>query len=794
MKRLLIFALIFTITQSAWADKGGNVDKKIQRILKTLTLEQKAQLLVGDNAVENSCSHIVPGAAGWTHSIESLGIPAMNLADGPVGIRIDPIASGSNKALYDDNGIPIASTGIVYNNDISSKYSSYCTCFPSTTALAATWNPRSAYIQGQVMGKEGVAYGVDVILTPGINIMRNPLCGRNFEYFSEDPVIAGKLASSFINGVQENGIGTSLKHFVANNQQTGKKENDARMTQRALREIYLKGFEIAVKESKPWTVMGSYNRIAGEYTQANHELLTRLLRDEWGYDGLVLTDWNITFRRPTIRLINARCALIMPGEKEIVQEIIDAVNSGKITMKQLDNCVSDVLKVAFNSISAKGFKATVPDLIQHARISREVATDGMVLLKNNNNVLPIAKDKKISLFGAGAYHTIAGGTGSSNVNKAYIINIAEGLKNAGYKIDDQLEKAYNAYVESQNIILDRPYKYPEWQKLSYHRVETPEMSVKKATETIKKQAKENDIAMIVISRPSGETSDRRVEDDLYLSGVEQELINNVSEQFHAVGKPVVVLLNVCGVIETASWRDKADAILVTWFPGQEAGNAVADVVLGDVNPSGRLPMTFPIEYTDLPSSKHFPYIGQTSGENFDYTVYDDDIWVGYRYFNTTNRPVAYPFGYGLSYTSFDYTNMRISKEGDKFKVSVNIYNKGKVPGAEVAQLYISAPQNSTVYRPKAELKGFAKTPVLKPGEEFTVEIEIPISELAWFDESNSQWVTDAGNYVAYFGNSVEVRNSEIQFTVPKKHTTKVLNILKPVVDVETIDIKSHMLK
>ena len=300
MRRIIIFAAILFLAQFAWADKDKNVDKEINRILKTLTVEQKAQLLVGDNAVENSCSHIVPGAAGWTHSIESLGIPALNLADGPVGIRIDPVPSGNNKALYDDNGIPIANTEIVYNNDISNKYSSYCTCFPSTTALAATWNPMSAYKQGQVMGKEGVAYGVDVILTPGINIMRNPLCGRNFEYFSEDPVIAGKLASSFINGVQENGIGTSLKHFVANNQQTGKKENDARMTQRALREIYLKGFEIAVKESKPWTVMGSYNRIAGEYTQANHELLTRLLRDDWGYDGFVLTDWNITFRRPTI--------------------------------------------------------------------------------------------------------------------------------------------------------------------------------------------------------------------------------------------------------------------------------------------------------------------------------------------------------------------------------------------------------------------------------------------------------------------------------------------------------------
>lgn len=793
MRKVPYLSLLFILTVTI-SGGANNIDKKIDNIIKKLTLEEKARLLVGDEAVENSCSHIVSGAAGWTHSMENYGIPAMNLADGPVGIRINPVASDDNKSLYDENGIPLASTDNSDHNSIRNNFSTYCTCFPSTTALAATWSKESAYRQGQVMGKEGVAYGVDVILTPGINTMRNPLCGRNFEYFSEDPVISGKMAAAFINGVQENGIGTSLKHFIANNQQTGKKENDARMTQRALREIYAKGFEIAVKESSPWTVMGSYNRISGEYTQANHELLTRLLRDEWGYEGLVITDWNITFRRPTIRLINARCALIMPGEKDIVQEIIDGVNNGQISEKQLNNCVKDVLRLAFKSISANGFKATTPDLAENAKISREVATDGMVLLKNEDKTLPLPTDKKVALFGVGGYHTIAGGTGSSNVNKAYIIDISEGMKNTGYKIDTKLEQAYNAYVESQNIMLDKPFKYPEWQKLSYHRVETPEMSVSKASETIKQSAENNDAAIIVISRPSGETSDRRVENDLNLTDIEQELIDKVSNQFHAVDKKVAVILNICGIVETASWRDKVDAILVSWFPGQEAGNAVADIISGKANPSGRLPMTFPIEYTDLPSSKHYPYIGQTSGENFDYTVYDDDIWVGYRYFNTTNRPVAYPFGYGLSYTSFDYTNMKIKRINDTFKVTVDIYNKGKIKGAEVVQLYISAPDNKSVSRPKAELKGFTKTPVLKPGEQYSAEITLSIDDLAWFDESNSQWVTEAGDYIAYFGNSVEFKNAEMEFNIGKEKKRKVLNILAPVVKVKPIDIESLIIK
>lgn len=354
----------------------------IDAIVAKMSLEQKARLLVGSEGKNDGLSHIVPGAAGWTYEIPALGIPSINLADGPVGVRINPVPSHDVKTEYDSQGLPMTSSPSSNIQDDGSR--SFCTCFPSTTALAATWDVNAAALQGKCMADEAKAYGVDIVLAPGINIMRNPLCGRNFEYFSEDPMLTGKLAAHLIRAIQKNEIGTSLKHFVANNQQTGKKVNDARITQRALREIYLKGFEICVKEADPWTVMGSYNKIAGQFTQTSMELMQRLLRDEWGYNGLVLTDW--TVRRPTVDLINARCSLIMPGDEEIVNEIIEAVNNGKLSMEAVDACVKDVLGIVAKSITAKGWQASRPNLEYNAEASRKIATEAMVLLKMINSL------------------------------------------------------------------------------------------------------------------------------------------------------------------------------------------------------------------------------------------------------------------------------------------------------------------------------------------------------------------------------------------------------------------------
>lgn len=779
--RFLTLLIAVAAAASVPAASSALDAKDIDRTVSSLTLEQKARLLVGVGGCNSDISHYTPGAAGWTYEIKDKGIPSINLADGPVGIRINPLPWQETVVTYDENGLPVAAPAAANN---TAGEPAYCTAFPSTTALAATWSRDMAIRQGEAMGDEARAYGVDVILSPGVNIMRNPLCGRNFEYYSEDPLLTGALASEYIKGIQSKGIGTSLKHFIANNQQTGKKVNDARMTQRALREIYARPFEIVVRDAKPWTVMGSYNKIAGEYTQTNRELMQTLLRDEWGFDGLALTDWTVW--RPADGLINARCPLIMPGNEDRVQEIIEAVRSGKVSEKQLDNCVGDVLRLVAKSISAKGWTKSTPDLYAHAALSREIAGESMVLLKNNENVLPLPKDSRISLFGSTAYKSIAGGTGSSNVNKSHIVDIDRGLANAGYHIDSRLAEVYRHYIAASEAVLDNETVCPDWMKLSYHRCVIPEMDLSKASALVNSQAAANDAAVVVIGRKSGETSDRTVEGDIKLTAAELAMLNRVCDAFHAAGKPVTVVLNVCGVMEMASWSRKPDAIVMAWFPGQECGDAVADIISGKVNPSGRLPMTLPVAYTDLPSSRNYPYLGQQGGRNVDYTEYQEDIWVGYRYFDACGLPVAYPFGYGLSYTDFSYSDARSKRHGKATDFSVTVTNTGDRAGKEVVALYVSAPE-ADMLKPVAELRGFEKTRLLQPGESQRVTISIPDADLASFDESRSAWVTDAGTYTAHIGGHPGDYRSELTFRVPKSLVRKVNDILAPVKPVKTIN-------
>lgn len=748
-------------------------DREIDRLIGRMTLEEKARLLVGAPGCEDSLSHRTEGAAGWTCALPELGIPSINLADGPVGVRIDPVPSAVAQVVYDEAGVPVATLA---GETVEGAPTRYCTCFPSTTALAATWDSGAARLQGEAMGREARAYGIDVILTPGINIMRNPLCGRNFEYYSEDPLLTGHLAAAVIEGIQSQGVGTSLKHFVANNQQTGKKVNDARMTQRALREIYLRAFEYCVRKAKPWSVMGSYNRIAGEYTQTNRELMIDLLRDEWGFDGLVLTDW--TVRRPTAGLLEARSALIMPGDEEIVREIVEAVQSGAVRESVLDACVRDVLRVVFRSLTAQGWSPSTPDLGAHAALSREIADESMVLLKNTGETLPLKTPQRIALFGATAYKSIAGGTGSSNVNKAYVRDIYDGLRDAGFTLDERLRSLYEKYVAYQNEALDRYPDCPAWQKISYHRTVLPEMDLSGNPELIDRQVGACDAAVVVLGRGSGETSDRVVEGDFNLTAAERFLLERVAEACRRAGKRMVVVMNVCGVVETASWRELPDAILLAWFPGQECGDAVADLLTGRVSPSGRLPMTFPLCYEDLPSSKNYPHVGQTEGRNFDYTLYEEDIWVGYRYFTTARREVAYPFGYGLSYTSFAYEDPEIRRRGQGWELSVTVRNTGRRAGREVVQLYVEAPEAGYA-KPEAELRAFAKTGVLQPGGEERVTLRFTDYDLASFDQARSQWRTDRGAYVARLGRSAEETILTVPFRSGAARSWRVRNLLAP---------------
>lgn len=750
-KTLFLITFLSSVCMSFGAEWS---EKQIEKLTNEMSLEEKLHLIVGTETALGENNHKVAGAAGFTYAIDRLGIPSINLADGPVGVRIHPCPS-------------------------TKKYTSYCTSFPSSTALAATWNTALAYSEGEAIGSEAQAYGVDVVLTPGINIMRNPLCGRNFEYMSEDPLLGGIMAANMINGIQSRGVGTSLKHFVANNQQINKLYNDSRIPLRALREIYLKGFELCLRNSDPWTIMASYNKIGGVWAQNNYELLTVLLRDEWHYDGLVVSDWYKT--RGTVGQLNAGLQLLMPGEQQQYDELLAAVNGGEIKMATIDSAVKSILGLISKTISLKGWKFTTPpNLEQHTQLSRQVAGESMVLLKNDNAVLPLNRKVKVALFGASAYHSIAGGGGSSNVNKKKIIDIYAGLENAEITLSQQLKETYLKYVDIQTRLLQKNPAATEWERLSYNRVVVPEMSLKKCDAFIKTQAAESDLAVIVIGRSSTEEANRRLENDYNLTDDERTMIENVSKEYRALGKKVVVVLNVCGEIETASWRDCADAVVLAWFPGMECGHAVADVLTGVVNPSGKLPMTFAMDYQDIPSSANYPQLDrEKSGRNFDYTDYEEGIWVGYRYFATSGVKVAYPFGFGLSYTDFEYSNPQIMKKGDEYVAKVEVRNTGSVAGKEAVQLYVAAPA-SQMSKPVRELKAFGKTRLLAPGESEMVEMRFNVKDLASFDESISSWVLDKGTYEAQFAaSSANIKTSK-SFNIKKSATWKVNNILAPV--------------
>ena len=766
MKKLF-FMLSVACALTAQAQKASKLGvNSVDEVVKAMTLEEKAQFLVGASmenfsgigTVVGNTMNLVPGAAGTTVPIPRLGIPATVVADGPAGLRIAPTRD-NDKATY------------------------YCTGFPVATALASTWNPDLVKRVGQAMGNEVLEYGCDVLLAPGMNIHRNPLCGRNFEYYSEDPLIAGKTAAAIVNGIQSQGVGTSIKHFAGNNQETLRTKNDARITQRALREIYLKGFEIAVKEAQPWTVMSSYNYINGTYTQEDYELLTTILRDEWGFKGLVMTDW--TGKRNTLAQVHAGNDLMMPGKAEQTNEIIEKVKNGQLAIADVDACVKRMLQYVMLTPRFKEYKySNKPDLKAHAAIARNSAAEAMVLLKNDAATLPFASGfQNIALFGITSYDFIAGGTGSGDVNKAYVVDLQQGLQNAGLGVQPKIKAVYDKFRAYEAEKLEEINKQRGWY-LGPLRPSEPVIE----NSFIDFRAQDSEVAIITFGRNSGEGNDRRISGDFELSDAERALLTNVTRAFHAKGKKVIVILNVGGVIETASWKHLPDAILLAWQAGQEGGNTVADVLKGSVNPSGRLPMTFPMDYTDHPSSRNFPagFVSNWDDEqnntlihkkDVGYTNYEEDIWVGYRYFNTYNKEVSYPFGYGLSYTTFAFSDASVKKVGSDWKIAVKVTNTGKVAGKEVAQVYIKA-TSGDVKKPACELKAFGKTQLLAPGQSEVVTLNIKSADLASFNETQSAWVVDAGNYTALIGASVADIRQSVKFTVDKPQITEVHNVLK----------------
>ena len=635
-------------------------------------------------------------------------------------------------------------------------------------------------------------YGADVLLAPALNIHRNPLCGRNFEYYSEDPLVSGKIAAAYVRGIQSNGVGTSIKHFAVNNQETNRNANDARITPRALREIYLKGFEIAVKESAPWTVMSSYNHINGTYASENTDLLSTLLRDEWNFEGMVVTDW--FGGKDAVAQMIAGNDMLQPGRANQYDMIIEGVKSGKLDESILNRNVKRVLELILQTPHFKEYKySNKPDLKAHAAVTRQSATEGMVLLKNNNETLPFErKVRNIALFGCTSYDFIAGGTGSGNVNRAYTVSLLDGLKNAGYQIDEALKADYEQYIEAENK-KNTPDSSQPFSR--FMPVPRPTELIP-TTKVLSEQVAKADVALVTLGRTSGEFVDRNVS-DFELSEEELQLLKSVSQAFHAAGKKVVVVLNIGGVIETASWKKLPDAILLAWQAGQEGGNSVTDVLSGKVSPSGKLTMTFPNKLMDVASSTNFPMDARantdvrnkedksSSVKNVDYTDYEEDIFVGYRYFDSFGKQVSYPFGYGLSYTTFEYVNPSVKVDNGIYTVSIDVKNVGKFAGKEVVQLYVSAPNSFQMNKPEKELKAFTKTKELRPGETVTATLKLNTTDLASYDEASSSWVVDAGNYKFLIGTSSKDIKAVLDVDVVSV-VEKTNDILKPQETVNTI--------
>lgn len=763
------FSLLFLLLSSTFAFCQNNSSnsvklssKTINEVVSAMTLEEKASLVVGTGLrfegkgpVIGEADGKVSGAAGNTMNFNQYGIPGTVMADGPAGVRIDATRKNDTRTYY-------------------------ATAWPVGTLLASSWDTTLVRSVGVAFGNEIKEYGVDVILAPGMNIQRDPLNGRNFEYYSEDPLLTGLIGSAMVKGIQSNGVGTSVKHFAANNQETKRNSIDAVVSERALREIYLKGFELVVKNAQPWTIMSSYNKINGVYSSESKDLLTSILRDEWGFKGIVMTDWY--GGKDAVAQMNGGNDMIQPGSKSKTQSIIDGVKNGTLDEKLLDCNVTRILEYILKTPSYSKYSySDKPDLKAHAQIARHAAAESIVLLKNATNTLPVKSGAQIALFGVGSYQTVIGGTGSGQVNVAYSVNINQGLTNSGYLINQELEKKYAQYIQEDiaahpkkgSLTLGAPRMLPEY---------FPEK------DRIESALNGCNIAVYTISRNAGEGADRKVNDDFNLTENEQLLIKTLSQSSHQKGKKFVVILNIGGVIETSSWRDMADAILLVWQPGIESGNAVADVISGNVNPSGKLAITFPVNYTDVPSSKNFPGLPT---ENPVQVKYEEGIYVGYRYYSSFGVKPAFPFGYGLSYTQFGYSNLKLSSNrfDKKIVATVEVKNTGKVAGKEVVQLYLSAPVK-TLEKPSIELKGFAKTALLKPGESQTLTFTIDSHSLASFNTEVSAWVADEGIYTVNIATSADDVKLKKSFTLENTlEVDRVHKALVPQVKIEELSRK-----
>ena len=700
----------------------------IDDIISSMSISEKASMLSGyykleydapdENGNRAECKQQIKDAAGCTQSISKYGIPSTHMIDGPAGIRFKP---------FERNGKKV-----------------HATAYPIATLLASSWDEVLLEDVGRALGCEASTYDIDLLLAPALNIQRNPLGGRNFEYYSEDPLLSGKMASAMVKGIQSCGVGATVKHFAVNNQETDRMTIDTVVDERTLREIYLRSFEIAVKESKPWAVMSAYNKINGDYAAEKKELLTDILRGEWKFDGLVMTDWGQKGRFYLVT--KAQNDLVMPHGD--IWDVIRLHDVGYLHMDEIDRCLKNILNFILKTQTYKkyfrnGYSYEEADDMQfsggksNAEISRRAAVQGMVLLKNENNVLPfqIAGNQKAALYGINQNRPTKGGNGSGDVHAAHTVSLREGFDRANICLNAQVKALYRADMEEELLI---DYK----------------SAAKHAEDTKTK------MAVISIGRSSGEENDRKaVKGDYYLSDTEQVLIETVSKAYREAGKKVVVVLNIVGVIDIESWKASADAILLAWQPGQECGDAILDVLTGKVNPSGKLPMTFAKSYEDYPCSGSFPGNGLS-------VKYEEGLYVGYRYFTTWDCSVTYEFGYGLSYSEFLYSDIQANTQlfRNKINISLAVTNTGNYAGREVVQLYIRAPEKR-LEKPRLELKAFAKTQLLQPGQSELITLSLDSDKLKSFDVETAQWIIEAGEYEASIGASCLDIRGQVCFSI-----------------------------
>ena len=647
----------------------------IESILRQMTLEEKAALCTG--------------ASPWsTVPVERLGVPPMFVADGPHGVRRvrDEFSLG-------EESLP-------------------ATCFPTASSLASTWDVTLIKDLGQALGEECLELGVNVLLGPGANMKRTPVCGRNFEYFSEDPYLAGQMAANFIQGVQSQGVGTSLKHYAANNQEYQRMSINAVVDERTLREIYLPAFETAVKQGKPWTVMCAYNRLNGSFCSEHRELLVDILKDEWGFEGLVVSDWGAVHDR--VASLQGGLDLEMPGPKaQRVKVVVESVQNGALDEALLDEAVRRILQIVFKAAgSPKGKKF---DKSAHHALARKIAGEGMVLLKNNG-ILPLKGYQKIAVIGRTAKNAHFQGGGSSHINPTQVdVPFDELQKLAG--------EAVLVYAEG----------YPDDPSF-------PPALIEAAVEA----AKSSEVALLYIGLPTFKESEGNDRADLDLTEQQVALIRAVT----AAQPKTVVVLNNGSAVTMGTWLDGAAAVLEAWMMGQAGGGAIADVLFGKVNPSGKLSETFPLRLVDTPAYTNYPGEG---GQ----VRYGEGIFIGYRYYDFKEVPVLFPFGYGLSYTTFKYSKPKVSavvfKDVEGLTVSVDVTNTGQMAGKEIVQVYVHD-QQARLMRPVKELKGFAKV-ALEAGQTKTVTIALDFRAFAYYHPAYQQWSTEDGEYDILIGAS-----------------------------------------